>query len=121
MILALIGTTMLPWKLLQKIQKSQNVPNLMKLHSNDEQHWKMWNLALEFPKYLLLPWKQCKKVKTLNFHRTFQNINVKFVLETLDDILVCLHVMTILGNSKMAAIAMETGQKFNIDPTGKHS
>ena len=86
MILVIIGTTMLPWKLHQKFRNSQNAPNFRKLHSNDEQHWKMWNLALEFPKYLLLPWKQCKKVKTLNFHRTFQNINVKFSLETLNGI-----------------------------------
>ena len=60
MILVLIGTTMLPWKLHQKFRNSQNAPNFRKLLSNDEQHWKMWSLALEFPKYLLLPWKQCK-------------------------------------------------------------
>ena len=73
MILAIIGTAMLPWILHQKFPKYGNAPNFMKLHSNDEQHWKMWNLSLEFPKCLLLPWKQCKKVKNFknkNFPQT---------------------------------------------------
>ena len=42
MILAIIGTTMLPWKLHQNFQNSKNAQNFMKLHSNDEQHWS-WN------------------------------------------------------------------------------
>ena len=38
MILAIIGTTMLPWILHQKFQKYENAP-ILKLQHNDEQLW----------------------------------------------------------------------------------
>ena len=77
----------------------------------------MWNLALEFPKCLPFPWKQCKKVKMLQklpgLVNNFGMLELKIIKFLYNIVVHYIQVLNDYDNHWNYSVTMDTGSNIS--------